>query len=157
MNHGNGSCTVVPFDRPDAATHKFLAQDMYALHLQIMPCEQVDLPDLQYMNNNFIPVTHPFKDSINIESYNSIWFEEQPPSSKPVLKDVCKESLLPPIEGPAVTPAATARPDTIEEMDTFLTDNKSIASQADAIVIETPLAPAVSSTVESLWLKTKTR
>jgi len=156
VNHGNGSYTVVPFDRPDAATRKFLAQDMYALPPQILPCDQVDLLDLRYMNNDFAPITHPFKDSFNIESYNSIWFEEQPPSSKPVLKDVCKESLPPPIEGlAAVTTAATARPDTIEEMDTSLTDNTSIASQVDAIVTETPLTPAVTNTAESLWSKLK--
>ena len=86
IDHGNGSYTVVPFDKPNGTKRKFLAQDMYALPPQILPYDQVDLPDLRYMNNDFAPVTHPFKDSFNIESYNSIWFEKQPPSSKPTLQ-----------------------------------------------------------------------
>ena len=72
INHGNGSYTVVTFDKPNGTKRNFLAQDMYALPPQILPCDQINFPDLRYMNNNFAPVTHPFKDSFNIESYNSI-------------------------------------------------------------------------------------
>lgn len=52
INHGNGSYTVVPLDKPNEATRKFLAQDMYTLPPQILPCNQIDLPYLRYMNTN---------------------------------------------------------------------------------------------------------
>jgi len=133
VNHGNGSYTGVPFDKPNGTKRNFLAQEMYALLPQFLPCDQIDLPDLRYMSNDYAPVTHLFKDSFNVESYKSIWSDEKPPSSKPALQDVCKDNLPPPIEGPATAKtAATARPDTIDEMDTSLSENTYIASQADA-------------------------
>ena len=74
-DHENRSYTVQPFDKSDAVTRKFMAQDLYTLPREILPCNNVDLPDFRYLNNNFAPVKHPFKDSFNIESYNSMWLD----------------------------------------------------------------------------------
>ena len=60
-DHSNGSYSVQPFDKPDSAIRKFLAQDIYALPPQILPCDPVDLPDLRYLNTDYAPVKHPFK------------------------------------------------------------------------------------------------
>ena len=140
INHGNGSYTDIPFDKPNGAERKFLAQDMYALPPQILPCDQIDLPDLRYLNTDFVPVAHPFKDSFNIESYDSVWFDKQPPSTRPTIGEVCGENLPLPIEGPVeVTNGPTVCPDTVDEIDTLLTDNSSITLQTDAIITESPL------------------
>ena len=74
-NHVNGSYTVKPFDKPNGADRNFLGKDMYALPSQILPCDQIDLPNLQYMNTYLAPVTHLFKNVFNIESCNSIRFD----------------------------------------------------------------------------------
>lgn len=34
--------------------------------------DQVDLPDLRYLNTFFAPISHPFKAAFNIESYINI-------------------------------------------------------------------------------------
>ena len=74
-DHSNGSYSVQPFDKPDSAIRKFLAQDIYALPPQILPCDPVDLPDLRYLNTDYAPVKHPFKASFDVESYNIMWFD----------------------------------------------------------------------------------
>ena len=151
-NHGNGSYTVKPFDKPNGAERKFLAQDMYALPPTILPCDQIDLPDLRYMNTDFAPVAHPFKDAFNIESYNSIWFDKQPPLTKPTLQEVCGANLPPAVESPVnIQDISVARPDTVEEMDASLTEGLSTASQAGAMVTESPLVKPVSETAAQLF------
>ena len=71
-DHGNGSYSVQPFNKPDSAVRNFFAQDMYALPPQILPCADINLPYIRYLNTDFAPVKHPFKDNFNIESYNSM-------------------------------------------------------------------------------------
>ena len=60
-DHNNGSYLVKSFDKLDATSGKFLAQDLYALPPQILPCDEVDLVDLRYLNIDFTSVAHPFK------------------------------------------------------------------------------------------------
>ena len=88
-DHGNGSYWVQKFDKPDGVLRKFMGQDLYALPPQILPCDDIDLPDFRYLNSNFTPVKHPFKDSCNIESYNSMWLDDQNIVTKPDLCQVC--------------------------------------------------------------------
>lgn len=68
-----------PFDKPDTVSKKFLAYDLYVLPPQILPCDEIDLVDLMYLNTDFASVTHPFKTSVDIESYNNTWFDKEPP------------------------------------------------------------------------------
>ena len=82
INYGNGSYTVKPFEKPNGTDRKFLAQDMYAFPPQILPCDQIDLPYSRYMNTSFAPVARLFKDMFNIESYNIVWLDSQPPCKK---------------------------------------------------------------------------
>ena len=91
-DHGNGFYTVKPFDKPDSTVHKFLAQDLYALLPQILPCVDVDLPNCCYLNTDFAPVKPPFKDNFDIESYNSMWLDNQSLVSKPDLCQVCGDN-----------------------------------------------------------------
>lgn len=133
----NGSYSVQPFDKPDAAIRKFLGQDLYALPPQILSCDEVDLVDLRYLNSDFTAVQHPFKQAFDMESYNSIWFDKQPPSNKPLLSIICKDSLPPAVEQPSQPVIiSTGRPDTVEEMDIHLTDNTTRRVELDAIVTE---------------------
>ena len=52
----------------------------------MLPCDDVDLPDFRYLNTDFTPVKHPFKDNFNIESYNSIWLDNTSMITKPDLE-----------------------------------------------------------------------
>jgi hypothetical protein len=127
--------------KADSAIRKFLAQDIYALSPQILPCDPVDLPDLRYLNTNYAPVKHPFKASFDVESYNSMWFDEQPPSVRPPLSEICVDSLPPRIiTDHAVLPSSTPRPDTIDEMTTALSDNNTLDAITE-ITAESPLSP----------------
>lgn len=73
-NHNIRSNSVQPFDKPDGAIMKCMAYaHMYALPLQNLPCDDVDLPEFRYLNLDFAPVKHLFKDNFNIKSYNSMW------------------------------------------------------------------------------------
>lgn len=117
---------------------------MYALPPQILPCDDVDLLDLQYLNADFAPVKHPFKSSFDIESYNSMRFDKQPPSTCPALEIICNASLPTPIVEPVEEIIIhTPRPDTIGEMDASLTPNDSINEVAHSIcsAAELPSTP----------------
>ena len=59
--HGTGSYSIQLFDKPVGAVRKFLARNLYALPPQILPCDDVDLSDLRYLNTDFAPVRHPLK------------------------------------------------------------------------------------------------
>ena len=85
-NHGNVTYSVQPFDKPDSVVRKFQTQDLYALPLQYIPCDDVDLPDFRYLNTDFTPVKHPFKDNSIIENYNSMWLDNISMITKPDLE-----------------------------------------------------------------------
>ena len=125
-DHDNGSYTVQPFDKPDAATRKFMAQDLYALPREILPCDDIDLPDFRYLNNDFAPVKHPFKDAFNIESYNSMWLDKSIPVTKPSLQSICTDTL------PNIDETAQPRPTT--------------ASPTAPLVSVSPSPPSCSTT-----------
>ena len=94
-DHNNDSYSVRPFDKPNSIIRKFFLQDMYALPPQFLACDPIDLSDLRYFNTNYDQIKHSLKTSFYIESYNSMWFDEQPPSTKPPLKMICSDSLSP--------------------------------------------------------------
>ena len=133
-----------PFDKSDAASRKFLAQDLYALTPQILPYNEVDLVDLRYLNTDFAPVAHPFNSSFDIEIYNSMWFDDHPPLTRPPLSVVCKNSLPPTVELPSISISSPcSQPETIEEMEASLLENSNIDTQIDDVVTEEQITAAV--------------
>ena len=84
-DHGNVSYSVQHFDKPSSAVRKFLAQDMYGLPPQILPCPYIEWSDFRYLNTYVVPVQQPFKDNLNIESYNSMCLDDKSIVSKPDL------------------------------------------------------------------------
>ena len=132
-----------------------MAQDMYASPPQILPCDDINLPDLRYLNSDYAPVKHPFKDIFNIESYNSMWLDKYTPVHKPNLLDICRDSIpsvdsndnnltdkTPTDASPTAippSPISVPRPDTIEEMDSNLKDNITEESEPTSIPIEESL------------------
>ena len=120
-----------PFTEPDSVVKKFQTQDIYALPPQIFPCNDFDLPDFRYLNSNFFPVKHPFKDNLTIESYNSIWLDNISIVSRSDLKQICGKEVVPArkpakllaVENTTALVPVVVLPDTIEEMDTYLHDN----------------------------------
>lgn len=123
-DHNNGLYLVQPFDKSDSAIRKFLAQDMYELPPQILPCDPIDIPDLRYLNTEYAPVKHAFKTVFDIKGSNIMWFEQHPPSINPPLAEICSDSLPPKIVTDHVLPPVSApRPDTIDEMTIAFSDN----------------------------------
>ena len=78
----NGAYEVRRFGKPNGALHKFLTDDLYLLPKQLLPCEHLDTPDMRYLNSDFAPVNHPFG-NFDLESYNTAWFDDEPPSRVP--------------------------------------------------------------------------
>ena len=56
IDHENESYSVKPFDKSDAPSRKFISQDVHALPPQILPCDDIDLLDLRYLNSDYAPV-----------------------------------------------------------------------------------------------------
>ena len=92
-DHKNVSYSVKPFDKANGAIRRFMAQDIYALPPQILSCDDIEFPDLRYLNNDFAPVKHSFKYVFNIESYNSMWLDKSVLMQKLALKDICQDSI----------------------------------------------------------------
>lgn len=138
-DHYNGSYSMHPFNKSDSVIIKFMAQDLYILPPQILPCDDIDLPDFRYLNSDFAHIKHPLKDTFNIESYNSMWLDDTMQTRKPNLKEICNKvsPIVPPIVSliidlhpvdkptPVIStsPPPTQRPDTIDEMDINQPDN----------------------------------
>lgn len=159
-DHGNGSYSVQQFDKPDVVIRKFMGQNLYALPPQILPCDDIDLPDFCYLNSDFAPVKHPFADSFNIENYNNMWLDDQNVVTKPDLRQVCEDDIIDstpdqstpkPLIGTPITTVAsptrippTPRPDTIDEIDAYLPRND-FTSLADTCTAITPPLPTIQS------------
>jgi len=77
-----------------------MTQDLYMLPPTILPYEQMDTPDLRYINSDIAPVKQPFKDTLDIESYNTHWYENEHPSRVPTF---IRDSHM-----PSVSPLTTA-------------------------------------------------
>ena len=89
------------------------------------------------MNTNSASVVHPLKYAFDIESYNSMWYDNQPPSMKPSLNVIFQDSSPSTVEATTSTPDIhTLRPDTVKEMDTAPKKNLHIDAGIDAIVTE---------------------
>ena len=132
-------------------------QLLYMLPPQIPPCDYIDLSNLRYLNTDFAPVKHPFKDNFNIERYNSMWLDNISRVFKPKLKQICGKDIIhvtSPAKLTAVenstalvqvvalpSPVIVPRPNIIEEMDTNLHDNIINASILISISIVEHLAP----------------
>ena len=164
-DHGNGSYSVQPFDKPDSAVGKFLAQDMYALPPQILPCADVDLPDFRYFNTNFAPIKHQFKENFNIESYNSMWLDNKSIMSKPV-RQVCGDNIFknvsptvdtpepqPVVPSPGIIPQSSLPvpcPDSVDEMAANLHDNSSDVSLPAGIPVVDVITPVPISDAKTI-------
>ena len=57
---------------------KYMAEDLYALPLSLLPCEPVDGCDTQYLNHSHKPIINPFKKSLDILMYNDALFSTPP-------------------------------------------------------------------------------
>ena len=79
---GNSAYNVRRYGKPDGPLYKYMTQDLYLLPPTILPCEQMDTPDMRYLNSDFAPRKQPF-DNLDIESYNTKWFDDAPPSQVP--------------------------------------------------------------------------
>ena len=74
---GFGSYLCRKYGRPNGKTRKYLTEDLYLLPPQILPCDEIDTPDLRYLNSDFAPhLKHPFHNSFDIEAYNTKWFDD---------------------------------------------------------------------------------
>ena len=73
-----GSYMCRKYGRPNGALSKFLTEDLYLLPPLILPCDEVDTPDLRYLNTDFAPnLKHPFHRDFDIEAYNTKWFDDE--------------------------------------------------------------------------------
>ena len=79
---GRGSYFVRKFYKPDSATLKFTAVDLYPLPPFLKPCEPVDSSGTRYLNQPYSLVVNPLRKSLNIELCNETWFYKQPRISK---------------------------------------------------------------------------
>ena len=119
-----------------------------------MPCDPVDLPDLRYLDTDYALVKHPFKPAFDIESYNSMWFDQHQPSTKPPLSEICADSLPPKIiTDHILQPTSTPRPDTINEMTAALSDNGDVGYVTDMTTESPILSPTVAPTADSFHKK----
>ena len=92
---GFSSYLVIRYGKPNSAVQKFLAEDLYLLPKQILPIEHVDTPDMRYLSSNFAPLQHPFGKTFDIETYNTAWYDDVPPSHAPVfIRDSSFPDLL---------------------------------------------------------------
>ena len=78
-----------------------MTQDVCMLPPKILLCEEMDTPDMQYIDSNFAPVNQPFKDRLDIESYNLYWYDDRPPSRSPTF---IGDSHIPPVSPITIKP-----------------------------------------------------
>ena len=95
---GNDAYLVRRYGKPNGPLMKYMTQDLYLLPPTILPCEHMDTPDMRYLNSDFAPQNQPFGD-LDIESYNTHWFENEPPSRVPTF---IRDSFI-----PSVSPNST--------------------------------------------------
>jgi hypothetical protein len=77
-NLGHGSFLVQPYNKPNAATRKYKATELYLLPPALYPSNPYDTIDQRYLNYEHAPILSPLAKSLNIEEYNSQWFENHP-------------------------------------------------------------------------------
>ena len=77
---GHGSYNVRPYNRPTAAIRTYKSVDLYPLPPALFPSNPLDAADQRYLNYEHAPITNPLQQSLNIESYNDIWFDSPPPT-----------------------------------------------------------------------------
>lgn len=78
-----------------------MTEDLYMLPPAILSCEHLDTPDMRYLNSDFAPIKHPFDNTADIESYNTSWFEDQPPSRVPTF---IQDNTIPSVSSVQVMP-----------------------------------------------------
>ena len=97
-----------------------------------------------HLNTDHAPVNHPLKTNFDIENYNSMWFDNQYPSTKPTLSTMCA-NFLPPkvVKDHHVSPISPPRSDIIDEIIVVLTYTDSLQLQSN-IMTESPITPSGS-------------
>ena len=98
-------------------TFKFLAEDLYLLPRQVLPCDPVDTTDMRYLNTDYAPMKHPFEGSFDIAGYNTRWYDDEPPSRPPefILDNPVYEDLDEDTMQPLSTSTMVREPDTSTE------------------------------------------
>ena len=71
------------YGKKNSSLRKFMTQVLYLLLPTILPCEHLDTPDMRYLNSDFAPKNHSFANTLDIESYNTHWYDDKPPSRVP--------------------------------------------------------------------------
>lgn len=89
---GHGSFLVQPYGKPDAAKRKYKSTELYLLPPAIFPSTPLDTVDQRYLNYEHAPVLSPFAKSLNIEEYNTQWFNDTLPSNQPFTMQTDKKS-----------------------------------------------------------------
>lgn len=69
-----------------------MAEDLYLLPPQILPCEHIDTPNLRYLNSEFALLRPLFRKGFDIKIHNLAWFDDKPPSRPP---ELLRDSSLP--------------------------------------------------------------
>ena len=78
---GHGSFKVKPYNKPDGAPRTYKGVDLYPLPPAIFPSNPLDAADQRYLNYKHAPLTSPLHQTLNIESYNDMWFDTPPPTT----------------------------------------------------------------------------
>ena len=93
---GNSNYMVRRYGKPNSPMHTYMTHDLYMLPPNVLPCEQMDTPDMRYLNSGFAPIKQPSRDTFDIESYNTHWYDDEPPSRVPtVIRDIHMPLVLP--------------------------------------------------------------
>ncbi len=79
---GFNSFEVQPYNKPNAATRKYKATELYLLPPQLFPSEPLDTLDQRYINYEHAPVVSPLQQALNVEAYNAEWFDRKAPERK---------------------------------------------------------------------------
>ena len=74
---------VKPYNRPNGATRKKKATELYLLPLALYPSEPIDTIDQRYLNCKHASILHPLKKSMQIELHNDTYFHPKPRTCKP--------------------------------------------------------------------------
>ena len=79
---GHNSFEVQKYGDPSSATRQYKGTELYLLPPALFPSEPLDTIDQRYLNYDYAPVQSPLKKSMQIELYNTTYFQPRPPKTK---------------------------------------------------------------------------
>ena len=71
-NTNHGSYIVIKLDNLSASKNKSMTEGIYLLPPCISPYNPIDSTDLRFVSSVLLPIIHPLKKYLNIETYNEI-------------------------------------------------------------------------------------